>query len=816
MYHKSAVLKCLITFVILINFINTAYSESIDLTAPYAIVLASSNSIFTEKDLGITLTSNKHRYYSVRVKSKGKIRHQLRFGFFTTKKSAKKAQKKLNTLFNKTYLVKTSQRERNASSKTEIKPKNQLKLADYLILSTTYSAANVLVDAAKDSLNKLQLESTATPEKKAEKRYDSYIVINLKTTNNLADFDKIRQHPEIINHAFYLSQMEIDKRTWYQYRLGFFIDSKQAREKLNSLISDFPLARLIRISRDEKEDAAIRIRSFFAAIPTKDIKKPLPRLAPVSTDKLKTLIKQGSKALSDKNYTLAISLFSQLLRYPENRYSMDAQEFLGFARELNGQTAYAKTEYERYLSLYPESSGADRVRQRLAGLITARQKPSKKLRDARRRKLDGKWRTFGSFSQFYRKHISQLNDEEVRENLSLLDSSLNINSRYRSENYDMRSRFTGSHSLNYTGDQKENSGSVSSLYFDAADLINNWSGRIGRQSSSKGGVLGRFDGAQLGYQINDHIKLNTVAGLVVEDSEKGGNSDKSFVGISTDLGTFKNAWDLNLYYIQQNDGKIIGRQAVGSEIRYFHPNRTLFTLIDYDTLFKELNTLLAIGNWRFENKVEVNATVDIRKSPILTTSNALQGRTEQSIDELLNVLSEEQIKALALEQTATSKSFIVGINNPLSDNYQLSNDITVTKLSSSIVGGVPVPGTDSEYFYNIQLTGNDVITDGDSAIFGIRYSDTSTSKTTSFSTNIRFPVATKWRLNPRYRIDLRKNDDGTNQSVNALSLKVDYRWKRHINFELDMGGERSNRKLDLTTDRTNSYFFSMGYRYDFF
>jgi len=814
---KNILIFCAIFMVITTIVYAKVNHKSIDLSAPYAIVLASSKKDFTEKDLTRTLTSNNHRYYSLKIKAKEKTSYQLRFGFFKSKKSARKYQKKLNTFFNKTFLVKTTQHERNSSSKTEITPPVQIQLADYLILTTAYNAANTLTELAIDSLkadNSIK-KTGIIKNNKTEKKYNNYLAINIKTTNNLSNFDKIRKHPEIINHAFYLSEIKIDGRTWYQYRLGFFIDSKKALEKMHSLTADFPLARIIKISREEKEGAAEKIRSFFAAIPTKDSTRPLPKLAPVSKDKLKELMKQGSKALSDKKYSFAIKTFSKLLRYPENRYSMDSQEFLGFARELKGQAAYARTEYERYLSLYPESSGADRVRQRLAGLLTARRKPSKGLRESRRRAIDAEWKYFGSFSQFYRKHESRLNDEEKRENLSLFDSSININARYRSENYDMRSRFIGSHRLDNTGDQKENTGSVSSLYFDAVDLDNNLSGRIGRQSSSKGGVLGRFDGAQLGYQLNDWIKLNTVVGLVVEDTDKSANSDKSFFGVSTDLGTFLNAWDFNAYYIQQKDGAIIGRQAIGSEIRYFHPNRTLFTLIDYDTIFKELNTLLAIGHWRFENKVEVNATVDIRKSPILTTSNALQGRTEESVDELLDVLTEEEIKNLALEQTATSKSFTIGINTPLNNQYQLSNDLTISKLTSSIIAGTTMPGTDNEYFYNIQLVGNGVITDNDSAIFGIRYSDTSTSKSTSLSSNIRFPISSKWRINPRHRINLRKNNDGTDQTINALSLKVNYKWKRHMNFELDTGGEKSNRQLDLTTDRTTSYFFNMGYRYDF-
>ena len=238
-------------------------------------------------------------------------------------------------------------------------------------------------------------------------------------------------------------------------------------------------------------------------------------------------------------------------------------------------------------------------------------------------------------------------------------------------------------------------------------------------------------------------------------------------------------------------------------------------MIDYDTLFKEINTLLAIGNWKFKNKIEMNATLDIRKTPSLTTSNALQGRTEQSIAELLNTMSASQIRKLAIDQTATSTSLIIGFNKTLNSNYQFSSNFTLNKTTSISTPNNVIAATGNEYFYNAQLIGNNILFDNDTAIFGLRYSDTSTAKTTSISSNLRFSLNRKWRLNPRYRVDLRDNNDGTTQSINAINIKLNYRWKRHINFELDTGLEKSNKKLDVNTDKTDSYFLNMGYRYDF-
>jgi len=848
--------QLLLALIVFIVGVSNAYAKDkikyIDLAAPYVVVVANSAKNFTIEDLNGAYVSNGHRYYVVKVKSKNKRPYQLRYGFFRTKNAAKKIQSLLKVRFKKTYVIKTKQSERNISSQTEIVPSAHAKLAEYLIVSTAYETANVIAEIAGKALKKASVPKKRKPVvvevengevieaavPVAEVKYDNYLVINLKTTNNLSDFDKVIKHPEIANNAFYISELKIDGRTWYQYRLGFFVDESIARQKLAALRTEYPLARMIRVTSDEKEDATARVRSFFAAVPAVKNAKPLARLKPVSTDKLQTLMKKGSSALSDKRYASAIKVFTQLLRYPETKYSKDSQEFLGFAYELNGNVAEARREYDRYLSLYPESRGANRVRQRLASLITAREDPRKALRERQARSRDAQWQNFGSFSQFYRRDESQLNNDNTRENLSLLSSDISVSSRYRGEEYLMSSRFIGGHDLDFTGEENESSSSISSMYFDVTNLDGDFYGIIGRQSVSKDGILGRMDGAIVSYKLNDYVKLNASMGFVVEDTRKSANKDKFFTGISADLGTFSNAWDVNVYYIQQKDGKLTGREAIGSEIRYFHPRRTLFALFDYDVMFGELNTALAIGNWQFENRIQLNATIDVRKSPFLTTSNALLNNNNPNVnitDDLLTPagggLSESEILQRASNQTATSTTFTLGLNAPITDKYQLSADVTSTKLSSATnetppqldlqnpvpLEPVPTKAIGPDYFYNLQLIGNSVFVTNDSAIAGLRFSDTDRSKVNSLNFNLRFPLSRNWRINPRLRFDRRTNkQDNTKQSVTAVAFRVDYRLKRNINFEFDIGQEQTNTgRLNAESDDRKALFLSMGYRYDF-
>ena len=127
-----------------------------------------------------------------------------------------------------------------------------------------------------------------------------------------------------------------------------------------------------------------------------------------------------------------------------------------------------------------------------------------------------------------------------------------------------------------------------------------------------------------------------------------------------------------------------------------------------------------------------------------------------------------------------------------------------------------IPGTGTTYYYLAQLIGTNLIKQGDIGIIGLRYSDTSTSNTTSLLFNTRYPISSSWRINPRLRLDYRTNrSDGSHQYTVAPSIRTDYRWHRRYHFEFEAGGEWSNLNLTTTTTKTSDYYVNIGYRIDF-
>src|SRR6266436_5209023 len=89
---------------------------------------------------------------------------------------------------------------------------------------------------------------------------------------------------------------------------------------------------------------------------------------------------EGRAALKRSSFREAIQLFTKALGYPENQYSAEAQELLGVARQRSGQLAQARAAYEDYLRRYPGGEGSERVKQRLAGIVTAQDDAGAPLR----------------------------------------------------------------------------------------------------------------------------------------------------------------------------------------------------------------------------------------------------------------------------------------------------------------------------------------------------------------------------------------------------------------------------------------------------
>jgi len=543
----------------------------------------------------------------------------------------------------------------------------------------------------------------------------------------------------------------------------------------------------------------------------------------ISDQKIEELMAESKRVLAKGDYGRAIQLFNKLLKFPSHKYTREAKELLGLARERKGQVARAKLEYKDYIRLYPKGEGTDRVKQRLAAINAKQRLPRKKLKTVKGKDQKFRMDTFGRFLQrfFHDRTDFDSNTSE----LTSLTSIINVSSRMNVQNYDVRA-FFNAHDVHDFERSERSQSRVNTFYVDVRNKVNGFSAKLGRQSSSKGGVFGRFDGLWASYQLNPQWVINATVGKPVNFSSSSIDADKSFYGVSATLGTFLNRLDGNIYYINQNVEGITDREAIGGDARYSDKRFTLFSSVDYDISYSKLNIFLLRGGWQVNKRLRLNLNYSDRQSPLVFTSNALQQENVGSFDELLALSTEDAIRAKVLALTSSSTLGSIGATYQLSKNMQLNGDISVTTLEGKPGVNKLVPNpisptilavgdTGPDLSINTQLVASNYFVKRDVNIIGLRLSDRDTRDTILAFVRSRFPYKRKWRFGTRFAVEYlnNSNDDSTRFKYTA-SGKVDYRWRKKVNFDAEMGFETTKNNGGNALD-FNRLFVIFGYFIDF-
>lgn len=573
---------------------------------------------------------------------------------------------------------------------------------------------------------------------------------------------------------------------------------------------------------------------------------PLPSNDDTALAKSDELLANGKRALSEGDLDEAIRMFTKITTLPEHKNSAEAKELLGVTRERKGQIAHAKAEYEEYLKWYPDGEGAARVRQRLDALLTANAKPPGKsgAPPAPTPYLDVDW--FGSLGTQYR-HEDLIDTVLGNTKLdSSLLSDLTLSSRARSESWVLRTLATGSYRYDFLPGGDATQARITSVYLDAAERSGPWSGTFGRQPGNTAGMPSRLDGVRLSYQLGDW-RMSLRGGLPVElvTSDRIDTS-RYLYGVSLDYsrgvekGLHAGHVDAQLFGMQQRADSLVDRTGVGAELRYVDDQLFLASYGDYDLWFGRLNTALLTGNWAVSPETSFNLFADYRFSPLLVTSNALQGQTVTQLSDLAKLYSGSELRQLALDRTPRTITGSIGGSHQIADHTQIALDVSVAKLgsthSSGGVEGTPATGWETSYYP--QLISTSFFTEGDVATIGVRYFDGTTSDTISLIASDRYPVTPAFRLLPRLRVDWRNRsgrdefaptpDQIQNDPIAAAAaararngsltvrpfLGFDWRiWKLTLNGEA--GVEWTNASFDPAAGDQIDWSVALGLRYDF-
>ncbi len=659
--------------------------------------------------------------------------------------------------------------------------------------------------------------------------------INLASSGSRITESDLKIPAEYSNDLIYLNKVKVNNKIYYRLVMGNYSTQDAAAEVIKKLKPDYPSAWINFRTKTEIAGLKNRLLAIKPApvIPKPVVTAPKPVLKPVPTlasripasknfQLAAKLLEDAKQKFIDQNYPRVLAITGKVEEIGNIDQQQEALELTGVVRERQQKIPQAIAVYNEFLKRYPKSERASKIENRLQGLKTMNFDPKKRMATEDKVKASD-WYISGSVSQYYRNDvlaIDTLDNEEVNDSLV---SDMNIFARRKTETDSLVLRFDGGIVSDFI--ESSNESRISRAMVNYTNNEGEYQIIGGRQSRTAKGVLGRFDGLVYKDITNPDFGWSLFSGFPVQSSYDSIDTDRVFYGGDISL-RFSKEFNMDYYLIQQDAAGLTDRQAIGTEFQYRSDRGFFYGIIDYDLFYKDLNNVTAITNYRHNDQLTFNLTVDHRNSPLLTTTNAIQGQGVDTLDELKTKtgLSDEQIYQLAEDRTSKSTNIYAGSTYVIDDDHQiyLSLALSSTEATKASAATATSPAVAAvEATDNVYVSGDYTIRgfffDKDYTTVGVRVSDTSSSQTTSFRGRSRFQSSriNNLRYDPRIRIDYRSskitNDD---QYIINPSFKISYKPSKKLSLEGSVGLEYSNYDIPNRNDQS-FYSLFLGYTYQF-
>ena len=627
-----------------------------------------------------------------------------------------------------------------------------------------------------------------------------------------------------LNAPAFVSEAMLDGEKWYRLRIGPIENRAAAEALLNRALADYPRAWLAIGDDDVTSDPNAPTPGSLPGVERIGSDPPLEPAA------LKSRLDQARAALSNHDYSTAITLLTKLQRQPEFPDRARVQELLGLARERSGQFAHAKAEYEEYLRRYPHGEAAERVTARLRILRAASAKAQSGPGGG---SATTGWRIDGGISQLFRYDGTRIDNTAPPGNTppgstpipnsvqsttqNALFNDADLLARHHGEEVDWLGRLSAGYSKSFAQDAVGDQKRVSVASIEVVDRNAGLLARLGRQSRNQDGVLGTFDGLFASYQWSPSWGVNVTAGYPVEETDSGLQTERRFESVALAYSPVSRRWDASIFGVTQQFGAIRDRQAVGAEGRYLTSRMSLVAVVDYDMYYHSLNTASLLGTLQLPARWALSLDAEHRNAPVLSTRNALIGQPETTLTALEQVFTVDEILQLARDRTPITSDYSLTATRPVGERAQFSATVSATQTGATAQsGGVDAqPATGMELTYQAQIYASSWWKTGDFSVLSATYANTESGKVAALSASSRFPLRGAWRIGPRLTLDRRQliSDDSTDLTL-LPSLLIDYQRERRL-LQFEIGGQIGKRDAQLQTQNTRRYYVSLSYRMGF-
>jgi tetratricopeptide (TPR) repeat protein len=620
-----------------------------------------------------------------------------------------------------------------------------------------------------------------------------------------------------------------DGQVIYDFILGYFATQDEADAANRLLVSRFPNSAVIAVNKDivapQKPIVAV-----VAPLPESTVSAT--SAAAIEVDATRFLAE--ANAANDRgDYAVAITALDALLNLPPNASSRKAQEQIGITRLKLGDRLRARGEFETFLKIYPTGADSDQIRGYLQNL------PSEAVEVAKvRRNAEAVSVVSGSISTFYYGGESKTRSQDfadsplsgtpvlVSENelsnqdQSQLQTNIDLNWRYRDTERDQRFVLRQSYASNFLPNRPDRE-RLSALYYEQRNFDSGTNFKIGRQSPSGGGILYRFDGAQVGYRFAPKWKVGATYGVPTDALL---DARRSFYGVSLDAEALTQRTSATVYFNQQLIDELTDRSAVGVEWRYFNEGLVLSSQLDYDQLLQGLNVASLQGSWQSQDNAVFNFLADRRAVPVRSLGNVLffQDPTlmtpARSIRELLQTTPLQMLLDRVNGVTPFQSQASIGYNRPIGDNWQAGGNLNYTNVDEikPVADILPngQPSTGDLYGFGLQLVGSNLYSARDTHVFSFNYMSGPTYSGQMLAYN-NMTGFVDWQLEPALRYYTQSTNDGTKTDRWTPSVRLSYRAIKRVSLESEISYEIAETTGPTRKESATRMFYYLGGRFDF-
>jgi hypothetical protein len=160
---------------------------------------------------------------------------------------------------------------------------------------------------------------------------------------------------------------------------------------------------------------------------------------------------------------------------------------------------------------------------------------------------------------------------------------------------------------------------------------------------------------------------------------------------------------------------------------------------------------------------------------------------------------------------------MIGATHNFNPTWQLGGDIKRYNISGTPASGAlpATPDTGNIFVYTVQGIGTGLLTKRDVSVLSLSYLTGETYNGESIAINNRTLFQEKWTFDLSLVYYMQEGSTGTDLTRLTPIVRVGYRWRDSVTFELEAGMEKGQTTSSTQTEDFTRNFYMLGYRWDF-